>query len=94
MYIYVMKKIGNIDESILYKQQRYGIGNSIFQMYFSFPSGLSIHPGSVVVFRRCSLLFSLLFFLDIGYIFFYDGDHREPNGCKLLHRVSVSVRKP
>ena len=28
-----MKKIGNIDESILYKQQRYGIGNSIFQMY-------------------------------------------------------------
>lgn len=33
MYIYAMKKIGNIDESILYKQQRYGIGNSIFQMY-------------------------------------------------------------
>tara|TARA_B100000161_G_scaffold191515_1_gene138738 strand:- start:19 stop:507 length:489 start_codon:yes stop_codon:yes gene_type:complete len=28
-----MKKIQNIEESIFYKQKRYGIGNSIFQMY-------------------------------------------------------------
>ena len=28
-----MKKIRNIDESIFYKQKRYGLGNSIFQIY-------------------------------------------------------------
>ncbi len=33
LYIYAMKKIQNIDESIFYKQKRYGIGNSIFHMY-------------------------------------------------------------
>ncbi len=33
MYIYVMKKIRNIDESIFYKQKRYGLCNSIFQIY-------------------------------------------------------------
>ena len=33
LYIYAMKKIQNIEESIFYKQKRYGIGNSIFQMY-------------------------------------------------------------
>ena len=33
IYTYVVKKIRKIDESIFYKQKRYGIGNSIFQMY-------------------------------------------------------------
>lgn len=33
MYAYVMKKILNINESTFYKQKRYGLGNSIFQMY-------------------------------------------------------------
>ena len=33
LYIYAMKKIQNIEESIFYKQKRYGIGNSIFHMY-------------------------------------------------------------
>ena len=32
-YTYVMKKIRNINESIFYKQKRYGLGNSIFQIY-------------------------------------------------------------
>ena len=33
IYIYIMKKIRNIDESIFYKQKRYGLGNTIFQIY-------------------------------------------------------------
>ena len=33
MYIYVMKKIQNINESIFYKQRRHGLDNGIFQVY-------------------------------------------------------------